>query len=105
MNLASEPKSMPFDLIAAKTLCALLRGGPGAHTNQHLSLPEASYTKGKSAIGEHLKIYVHRSRLLCAGAVERGGYGAGMLGLQDARGAQHGGQAAATWLHPGCETP
>lgn len=104
MNLASEPKSTPFDLIAAKTLCALLRGVPGAHTNQRLSLPEASCTKGKSALGEHPKIPVHGSMLLCAGAVKRGGYRAGMLGLREAHGAQDGGQAAATCLHPGGQT-
>lgn len=57
--------------------------------------------KEKSAAGEHLKIQVHGSRSLCAGAVKRGGYRAGMLELRDARGAQDEGQAAAMWLHPG----
>ena len=87
MNPASEPKSTPCDFLAATTLRSLLRGIPGARTNQCLALPEASYTRGKSAAGEHLETHVHRSRLLCAGAAERGGYGAGMLGLRDAQGA------------------
>lgn len=33
------------------------------------------------------------------GCPVRGGYGTGMLGLWDGGGAQHGGQAAAMWLH------
>lgn len=101
MNLASEPKSTPFDLIAAKTSHALLRGGPGAHTSQRLSLPEAKYAKGKLRRRRTSQNTSPWVRVTLCWDCQVWRVRAGMLELWDARGAQDEGQAAATWLHPG----